>query len=128
MVLGKGDTERIINYAKKFLGVKYVYGSSSSKAFDCSGFTMYVFKSLGINLPHSASEQSKKGLAVSKDNLKVGDLVFFETSNRGISHVGIYIGSNKFIHASSGAGHVVITSLSDTYYASRYRGATRIVN
>lgn len=127
-VLGSGDAERIISYAKKFLGVRYVYGSSSATAFDCSGFTMYVYKAAGINLPHSASEQSKKGLAISKKDLKAGDLVFFETSGRGISHVGIYIGDNKFIHASSGAGRVVTTSLSDDYYESRYRGATRIIN
>lgn len=127
-VLGEGDVQRIVNYAKKYENVKYVYGSSSPKAFDCSGFTMYVYKAAGINLPHSASEQSKIGLAVSKDNLKMGDLVFFETGGAGISHVGIYIGNNMFIHASSGAGRVVTTSLSDNYYASRYRGATRIVN
>ncbi|SKA94463.1 Cell wall-associated hydrolase, NlpC family [Caloramator quimbayensis] len=127
-VLGEGDVQRIVNYAKKYENVKYVYGSSSPKAFDCSGFTMYVYKAAGINLPHSASEQSKIGLAVSKDNLKMGDLVFFETGGAGISHVGIYIGNNVFIHASSGAGRVVTTSLSDNYYASRYRGATRIVN
>ncbi|MCX7883859.1 MAG: C40 family peptidase [Caloramator sp.] len=127
-VLGEGDIERLINYAKKYLNVRYVYGSSSSNAFDCSGFTMYVYKVVGINLPHSASEQSKIGLAVSKENLRKGDLVFFETGSSGISHVGIYIGNNMFIHASSGAGRVVTTSLSDNYYASRYRGATRIIN
>lgn len=127
-VLGEGDVARLVNYAKKLQGVKYVYGASSAKGFDCSGFTMYVYKAAGISLPHSATEQSAKGLAVSKENLKPGDLVFFETGGAGISHVGIYIGSGKFIHASSGAGHVTITNLSEKYYAARYRGATRILN
>lgn len=127
-VLGSGDTARLVNYAKKYIGTRYVYGSSSSSGFDCSGFTMYVYRAAGINLPHSASSQSTLGLAVSKSNLRSGDLVFFETTGSGISHVGMCIGNNQFIHASSGSGHVTINSLSDSYYASRFRGAVRILN
>ena len=127
-VLGSGDIARLINYAKRYLGTRYVYGSSSSSGFDCSGFTMYIYRAAGINLPHSASSQSTLGLAVSKSNLRGGDLVFFETTGSGISHVGMCIGNNEFIHASSGSGHVTINSLSDSYYAPRFRGAVRILN
>lgn len=127
-VLGSGNAARLVNYARKYIGTRYVYGSSSSSGFDCSGFTMYVYRAAGINLPHSASGQSTLGLAVSKSNLKAGDLVFFETTGSGISHVGMYIGCNQFVHASSGSGHVTINSLSDSYYASRFRGAVRILN
>lgn len=120
-------SEMVVSYSKEYLGVPYVFGSSSSKSFDCSGFTMYVYKKVGISLPHSAKGQASMGTRVSKSELKPGDLVFFQTYTSGISHVGIYIGDGKFIHASSGAGHVVVTNLSDSYYTSRYRGATRLI-
>ena len=118
--------QEIIAYAKKFMGVKYVFGGASPSGFDCSGFTMYVFNKFGINLPHSASSQAGLGLAVSKSDLVPGDLVFFQTYKSGISHVGIYIGNNNFLEASSSRG-IAITSLSSSYYSSRYKGATRIL-
>lgn len=127
-VLGEGDAQRVLNYARRFLGVGYRFGHSSPSGFDCSGFTMFVYREAGINLPHSASSQANVGLAVSKDDLAPGDLVFFQTYKQGISHVGIYIGEGKFIHASSGSGYVTISSLSEDYYTARYRGATRILN
>lgn len=126
--LKQGDAEKVVEYAKRFLGVDYVFGGSSPSGFDCSGFTMYAYKSAGVNLPHTASGQSNLGVAVSKDELVPGDLVFFETYKSGVSHAGIYIGSGKFIHASSGKGYVTINNLSDSYYTERYRGATRILN
>jgi lipoprotein Spr len=122
------DVQKVIDSAKRYLGVDYVFGGASPSGFDCSGFTMYVYKSVGVNLPHTASGQANLGVAVSKDELQAGDLVFFETYKSGISHVGIYIGDGKFIHASSGAGRVTITNLSDKYYTTRYRGATRILS
>jgi cell wall-associated NlpC family hydrolase len=118
--------QEIINYAKQFMGVKYVFGGASPNGFDCSGFTMYVFNKFGINLPHSASSQAGLGTAVSKSNLIPGDLVFFQTYKSGISHVGIYIGNNNFLEASSSRG-IAITSLSSSYYSTRYIGATRIL-
>lgn len=126
--LGIGNVMKVISYAKKYLGVNYSFGRSSSKAFDCSGFTMFIYRVAGIHLPHSAAGQANLGLAVDKSHLKPGDLVFFETYKRGISHVGMYIGSGHFIHASSGKGEVTITKLSDAYYTQRYRGSTRILN
>jgi cell wall-associated NlpC family hydrolase len=118
--------QEIIAYAKKFMGVKYVFGGESPSGFDCSGFTMYVFKKFGIDLPHSARSQAGLGLAVSKSDLIPGDLVFFHTYTSGISHVGIYVGNNNFIEASSSRG-IAVTSLSSSYYSTRYIGATRIL-
>lgn len=124
--LGAGNPQKVVSYAKEFLGIKYLYGGMSPNGFDCSGFTSYVYKAFGINLPRTASGQAGTGLSVSKDNLVPGDLVFFETYTKGISHVGIYVGNGQFIHASSSKG-ITITSLSDSYYLTRYRGATRIL-
>ena len=123
----KPSASAIVKQGKKYLGVKYVYGGASPKGFDCSGFTSYTFKQQGMAIPRSAAEQYKKGVAVSKNNLKAGDLVFFKTSStKKVSHVGIYIGSGKFIH-SAGKG-VSITSINDPYYwKSRYVGAKRVL-
>ena len=119
----------IVAYAKQYLGCPYVYGAAGSSSFDCSGFTMYVYKHFGYNLSHSATAQSKVGSYVSKDNLQPGDLVFFldyETMD-GIGHVGIYIGNGNFIHASSGSGYCVKTStLTSGSYLKRYVTARRL--
>ncbi|WP_339312208.1 C40 family peptidase [Paenibacillus sp. FSL M7-0896] len=111
----------------KAIGTKYVSGGTSTNGFDCSGFTMYVFDKIGINLPHQSGSQYQMGSAVSRDEMRPGDLVFFNTSGKGISHVGIYVGDGEFAHASSSRG-VTISSLSDSYYVSRYVGAKRIMS
>lgn len=113
--------------AYKYIGVPYVYGGTTAKGFDCSGYTQHVFKQLGITLKRTAADQYKQGTYVSKSNLKVGDLVFFNTTGRTASHVGIYIGNNKFAHAGSSTG-VTVASLSTSYWAKRYDGARRISN
>ena len=120
----------IVEYAKQYLGCPYVYGAAGSQSFDCSGFTMYVYKHFGYSLSHSATAQSKVGQYVAKENLQPGDLVFFldyETMD-GIGHCGIYIGDGEFIHASSGSGYCVKTStlLSGSYY-NRYATARRLI-
>jgi len=117
----------IIPVAKRKLGTRYVYGAMGPYKFDCSGFTSYVFKAKGVCLPRKASAQYQKGQSVSRNNLKEGDLVFFDTDNRRscISHVGIYAGNNKFVHASSGARKVVVSNLDKDFYSKRYRGARR---
>ncbi len=119
--------EKIIATAKKYIGVPYLWGGESPSGFDCSGYVQYVFKVHGISLNRTAETQYKHGSYVSKSNLKPGDLVFFQnTYKAGISHVGIYIGDGKFIHASSSKG-VTISNLSSSYYTSHYYGARRIL-
>lgn len=124
--IASADANTIISNAKRYMGVRYVFGGTTARGFDCSGFTAHVFNLSGISLPHSAALQARMGIAVSKSELKTGDLVFFETYKPGISHCGIYIGGGNFIHASSSAG-ITISKLSDRYYSTRYRGATRIL-
>lgn len=120
--------EEIVSYAKKFLGCKYVYGGSGPNTFDCSGFTMYVYKHFGYSMGHSAVTQAGLGKYVSKSNLQPGDLVIFnDSANRSIGHVGIYIGGGNFIHASSGGGRIMISSLSGSYYNTRYVTGRRII-
>ncbi|MFC6647567.1 C40 family peptidase [Paenibacillus rhizoplanae] len=111
----------------KTIGTKYVSGGTSTNGFDCSGFTMFVFDKIGINLPHQSGSQYQMGSAVSRDEMRPGDLVFFNTNGKGVSHVGIYVGDGDFAHASSSRG-VTISSLNDSYYVNRYVGAKRIMS
>ena len=117
----------VANYVKQFVGCKYVYGGSTPKGFDCSGLTMYVYKKYGINLSHSATAQSKVGTKVERANLQPGDLVFFRNyrTNTGIGHVGIYIGNNKFVHASTEKTGVITSSLTGSY-STRFVTARRM--
>lgn len=119
--------------AMSFLGVPYVYGGASPSGFDCSGLTLYVYKQFGYNLSHSASAQwANSGVFVERSELQPGDLVMFcdpsRSNGKACSHVGIYIGNNEFIHASSGSSgkYVKISSLSQDYYNRYYKGAKRI--
>jgi cell wall-associated NlpC family hydrolase len=118
----------VIQAAYRNLGARYVWGASRPGAFDCSGFTMYVMRQSGINLPHSSSAQFRMGRSVSRGNLQAGDLVFFSLGTRGIvGHVGLYIGNGRMIHASTPSTGVIVSSLSESYYASRYLGARRVM-
>ncbi len=119
---------QIVDYAYTLLGSPYVWGGTSPSGFDCSGFTKYVYNAFGYSLNRTAAQQLSNGYSVSMSELQVGDLVFFNrtySSSAAATHVGIYVGNGNFIHAASGG--VKVTSLSDTYYASRYVGARRIV-
>lgn len=115
--------QAIIASAQKYMGVPYVWGGATPKGFDCSGFTQYVMKENGIQIPRTAAEQYAAGTPVDKANLKVGDLVFFTTYKPGASHVGFYMGNGKFIHASSGADQVTVSSLDENYYVEHYIGS-----
>lgn len=118
----------VVATAKKYLGCSYVYGGSGPSSFDCSGFTMYVFKQFGVSLAHGAVSQSNAGTYVSKDNLQPGDLVIFKDwDNKSIGHCGIYIGGGKFIHAANPKRGVVTDTLNSGYYYERYVTARRLV-
>jgi cell wall-associated NlpC family hydrolase len=108
------------------IGIPYAFGGTSRSGFDCSGYTQYVFKGSGVSLPRTSYAQFGIGSAVSRDQLQPGDLVFFSTYDKGASHVGIYVGGGSFVHASNSG--VKTTSLSDSYYESRYVGARRVLN
>lgn len=120
---------KVINYAKEFIGVRYVYGGSSPRGFDCSGFIAYVYKNFGINLNRSAAAMYSNGVKVSKSQLETGDILFFDASSRKasgiIDHAGIYMGNGMFIHASSSNGEVRTQKLSE--YKGTYLGAKRVL-
>ena len=124
---GGGKPDKILSTALSYKGVKYRFGGATPSGFDCSGFVMYVFDKNGVKLPRTADKQYEIGKRIqSKKDLKPGDLVFFETYEKGASHVGIYQGSGRFVHASSSRG-VTITPLTDTYFGPRYLGARRVL-
>lgn len=108
------------------LGVPYRFGGTTTAGFDCGGFVRYAFAASGIRLPRTAALQFTAGRPVDRDELRPGDLVFFRnTYRRGISHVGLYLGNSRFVHAASSRRQVVIDSLDSAYFASRYAGARR---
>ena len=117
-----------IDQAMDLLDIRYRRGGSSPEAgFDCSGFVGHVFREgLGLILPRSSKEMSKSGEIVTRDELRPGDLVFFNTMRRAFSHVGIYLGDNQFVHAPRTGGRVRIEDLRDGYWMKRFNGARRI--
>ena len=123
--------DKVIELAKTLLGKPYVWGAEGPSSFDCSGFTQYVFKkAAGVSIPRVSREQSKFGQYVNRNNLQKGDIIAFDTegaNNGNVSHVGIYMGNNDIIHASSGAGKVVISKLNSTYYSNAYVNARRVL-
>lgn len=122
------STTSLVSTAKSYIGVPYSYGGTTTSGFDCSGFIQYVFKKEGKSLPRTTGQQYNMGKTVAKSALQTGDLVFFNTSGRGVSHAGIYIGANNFIHASTSKG-VMISSINDPYYwGKRYIGARRVTD
>lgn len=124
-----GQGQEIADYALQFLGSRYVYGGSSPSGFDCSGFTSYIYKQFGYKINRSASDQLDNGTPVSRSELQPGDLVMFKKggSSKWASHVGLYIGNNQFIHASTSKVGVIISRMSDAYYTTGFVGGRRIV-
>ena len=114
--------------ALDLIGIRYRRGGTSPETgFDCSGFVGHVFRQgLGLYLPHNARQISKTGEAVSKSELQPGDLVFFNTMRRAFSHVGIYLGDNKFVHAPRAGGTVRVEDMSESYWKTRFNGARRV--
>lgn len=115
--------DKIVKYAKRWVGVPYVWGGSSPGGFDCSGLTSYVYRHFGISLPRTSYGQFRDGMRVARRALKPGDLVFFHN----VGHVGIYIGGGRFIHAPNRGSRVRIEAMTG-WYAGRYVGARRLVH
>ena len=109
--------QQVVDYAKQFLGCPYVYGGNGPSSFDCSGFTKYIYKHFGYTLNRTATDQLANGVSVSRSELQPGDLVFFKyNTSKPVSHVGIYIGNNQFIHASTNSYAVQIDSMASGHY------------
>ncbi|SMC44430.1 C40 family peptidase [Sporomusa malonica] len=126
--LSNGQATQILAVARNMLGQPVVWGGASpAQGFDCSGLVQYVYRQAGINLPRTADLQFLVGRTVSPAALQLGDLVYFTTYEPGASHVGIYIGGNKFIHTSFSQGIVAISDMNDAYFVKRYYGAKRVL-
>lgn len=124
------DVTDLLDNAMSFIGVPYRFGGSSpATGFDCSGFVKYVFnKTFSLTLPRTAREMARTGMSVARGELQPGDLVFFNTRGSVNSHVGIYIGDSKFVHAPNHRSRVRVNDLGETYYSQRFNGARRIAN
>lgn len=126
-IMDASQANSLISTAKKYIGVPYQFGGTTPKGFDCSGYLQYVFAKHGMQIPRLADEQYRLGTPTkSKKQLVPGDLVFFTTYEAGVSHCGIYLGNDNFIHASSSRG-IRIDKLSDSYWQPRYVGGKHIV-
>lgn len=126
---GKGSGKDIVREAQKHKGTRYVYAGDSPKGFDCSGFTWYVYnKVTGMDITRTVKSQSKQGKSVSNGSWKAGDiLIFRNTAGKGLTHCGIYISGDKFIHAENEKTGVVISTFNDGYYKDHYAGARRLL-
>jgi len=114
--------------AVALIDAPYRYGGRTPAGFDCSGFVGHVFReSVGVELPRRSQDLSLLGTAVQRDELEAGDLVFFNTLGRRYSHVGVYLGDGRFVHAPARGGRVRIERLTDRYWVARYNGARRLV-
>jgi cell wall-associated NlpC family hydrolase len=122
------EVQEMLDTALSYLGVPYRFGGASPRTgFDCSGLVNHVFRqAFGLSLPRTAREIARNGAAVARGELLPGDLVFFNTRGFLNSHVGIYLGDSKFVHAPNARGRVRIDDLDDTYYRTRFNGARRI--
>lgn len=123
-----GSAQDILINALSLTGIKYKYGGNSPETgFDCSGFVRYVFQqAANLTLPHGARALSQLGQTVPVEQLRPGDLVFFNTLKSAFSHVGIYLGNNRFIHAPSSGGGIHVVNMNDEYWSKRFNGARRI--
>jgi len=128
--LSPAEKQQLLESAKYYKGGKYVWGGTTPQGFDCSGYVQYLYKQHHINLPRTAYAQSQKGVEISRQNLKKGDLLFFLTDkSRGIpvTHVGIYLGNDRFIHAASKRQGIIISPLSYGHYAQKFVSAKRVL-
>ncbi len=123
------DRKEIVRFAKTFVGTPYRSGGTSYKGVDCSGLVFTVYREFDIKLPRTSLDQSHVGQAIDPSKLKPADLVFFKTSKRSsVTHVGIYAGGGKFVHASTSHRKVRVDELDDAYYRGRFTGARRVID
>jgi len=122
------ESLNLLEVGKDFIGTPYQFGAAAgiTSAFDCSSFVQYIFQGAGVKLPRTSSSQASVGEKVDKGYLSVGDLVFFKTGDSGISHVAIYAGNNKMLHASSSQG-VTISNMNSSYWKKAYVTARRVL-
>lgn len=122
------SVQEVLGKALDLIGIRYRRGGTSPETgFDCSGFVNHVFREgLGLYLPHNAKQISNEGEVIGKNELQPGDLVFFNTMRRAFSHVGIYLGDNKFVHAPRSGGVVRVEDMNESYWKKRFNGARRI--
>lgn len=118
------DLRKAVN---EVVGTPYKWGGTTVAGFDCSGFILHIFNQFNVKLPRTSKSQALAGMKVAREDLRPGDLVFFNTDGRGISHAGIYIGGGEFAHSSSSRG-VQISKISETYYDKRYVTARRVIS
>ncbi|GFO55686.1 hypothetical protein GMSM_26930 [Geomonas sp. Red276] len=126
VVADAGDPSGIEATAERYLGTPYRFGGEGADGIDCSSFVQQVFREHQVDLPRTAAEQARVGEGVPLGELKKGDLLFFHTYASYPSHVGIYLGDGKMIHASSGKGEVTVSDINSSYYQSRFMGARRV--
>ena len=127
---GNGFTALLSGIADQLMGIRYQFGGNTESGVDCSGLVRLVWQKLGLGLatlPRTAASMATLGLPVSLSDIKPGDLVFFNTLGRNFSHVGVYLGEGRFLHASSGQRRVTLSSLSERYFRERFEGARRLL-
>lgn len=124
------SAQDLINQGMSYLGIRYRFGGSSPETgLDCSGLVQNVFRNaIGLDLPRTAREMASLGDKIGRQELKPGDLVFFNTMRRAFSHVGIYVGDGQFLHAPSRGGGVRVEDMSSSYWAKRFNGARRLLD
>lgn len=122
------ERQAVVRYARTFLGAPYRPGGAGPGGFDCSGLVVAVYRKFDIRLPRTSLDQSRVGSKIDRSKLQPGDLVFFKTSARPVSHVGIYIGAGRFIHASTTARQVRIDEMSNRYFRWRFVTAKRVLD
>jgi cell wall-associated NlpC family hydrolase len=120
--------QRVVDMGLSLKGHPYVWGGVGPRAFDCSGFVYYVFNKVGLSLPRAMVDQIRAGTRIAAADLQPGDLVFFQnTSKRGISHISIYIGNGKIVHAANERTGVLVSELWSAYWAAHYAGSVRVL-
>ncbi|MDR3428510.1 MULTISPECIES: C40 family peptidase [Silvimonas] len=123
------NRQEVVLYALSLLDVNYQFGGANPEAgLDCSGLVYFIYKNaLGVTLPHNAAEMARLSRPVDRQALQAGDLVFFNTLGKPYSHVGVYIGDGKFVHAPSSKGHIKVESLSSPWFAARFEGGRSLI-